>query len=54
VAHTAPGELAAAIDRFVPYYHRERYHKALGNVAPEDVRFSRREALLARAAWEIA
>jgi putative transposase len=46
--YEAPSQLERAISGFVDYYNYRRYHKALGNVTPADVLYSRREAILQR------
>ena len=43
-----PSQLEQAIGDFVDYYNYRRYHKALGNVAPADVLYGRREEILQR------
>jgi putative transposase len=43
-----PSHLEQAIADFVDYYNYRRYHKALGNVAPADVLYGRREEILQR------
>jgi putative transposase len=43
-----PSQLERAITDFVDYYNYRRYHKALGNVTPADVLYSRREEILKR------
>jgi len=46
--YEAPSHLEQAIADFVDYYNYRRYHKALGNVAPADVLYGRREEILER------
>jgi len=46
--YEAPSQLEKAIADFVDYYNYRRYHKALGNVAPADVLYGRREQILKR------
>jgi transposase InsO family protein len=41
-------DLETAIGDFVGFYNHRRYHKALGDVTPEDVLEGRREAILTR------
>jgi len=48
VPYEVPGELGVAISGFVDYYNNRRYHKALGNVSPDDVLHGRREGILIR------
>ncbi|MFC1955837.1 transposase [Chloroflexota bacterium] len=48
VPYELPGQLERAITDFVDYYNYRRYHKALGNVAPADVLYGRREEILQR------
>ena len=46
VPYEVPSELEVAIAGFVDYYNNRRYHKAPGNVKPDDVLHGRREGVL--------
>ena len=48
VPYEQPSQLERALADFVDYYNFRRYHKALGNVAPADVLYGRREQILQR------
>ena len=48
IPYEVPGDLEVAISGFVDYYNHRRYHKALGNVTPDDVLHGRREGILTK------
>jgi len=46
----SPQALKSEIRRFIDYYNSKRYHEALDNVAPDDVYYGRKEAILKKRA----
>jgi putative transposase len=42
----SPGDLLAAVTKFVEYYNNGRYHESLNNLTPADVYFGRGEKIL--------
>ena len=46
VPYEVPSDLEVAITGFVDHYNNRRYHKALGNVTPDDGLHGRREEIL--------
>jgi transposase InsO family protein len=48
LVYTSPEELWRAMAEFIEYYNHRRYHEGIGNVAPADVYYGRREEILRR------
>ena len=48
IPYDVPSNLETAIPNFVSYYNYQRYHKALGNVTPDDVLHGSKEQILQR------
>src|SRR5713226_9742271 len=46
--YTSPDQLRSAMAEFIEFYNHRRYHEGIGNVAPADVYYGRREAILKR------
>lgn len=45
---TSPEELRRAVGEFIEFYNHRRYHEGIGNVAPAEVYYGRREEILKR------
>jgi len=48
LVYTSPEALKRAMAEFIEYYNQRRYHEGIGNVAPADVYYGRREEILRR------
>jgi len=48
LVYSSPEELQRAMAEFIAYYNHRRHHEGIGNVAPADVYYARREAILRR------
>jgi putative transposase len=48
LVYNSPEELRRAIREFIEFYNHRRYHEGIGNVAPADVYYQRRAAILKR------
>jgi putative transposase len=46
LVYTSPGSLRRAMGDFINFYNHRRYHEGIGNVAPADVYYSRRDQIL--------
>ncbi len=48
LVYSSPEALKRAMADFIEYYNQRRYHEGIGNVAPADVSYGRREDILRR------
>ena len=48
LVYSSPEELHRAMAEFIEYYNHRRYHEGIGNVAPADVYYGRREEISRR------
>jgi putative transposase len=48
LVYSSPEELRRAIAEFIEFYNLRQYHQGIGNVAPADVYYGRRDGILKR------